>query len=317
MRSAYSLHEIVDVCAAKFDETAFRESDWDEARRLFHGRGHCYPGLEHIVVTWFAPYLLVGVYADAQERPLQTMIDELLALNARSIGPHIAGVGVQIRQGRKTRTEEWRGNLPDTHLVREHGLSYWVELKRNQNVGLFLDAGHMRRHMRPHMQDANVLNLFAYTCAFSVSAISQGASQVVNNDMSKNALSWGRKNHVANEQDLRRVRMLPHNLFKSWWKIRQFAPYDVVIIDPPTNQKGSFVAEKNYGQVLKRLPDLTRAGGRVFACLNSPFLGAEFLTNQMARWAPQCRLVRQLPQHPDFPDRFAERALKILEFECL
>ena len=36
--------------------------------------------------------------------------------------------------------------------------------------------------------------------------------------------------------------------------------YDVIIIDPPTNQRGSFVAEKDYPQVLKRIP-----GGSVCA----------------------------------------------------
>jgi 23S rRNA (cytosine1962-C5)-methyltransferase len=159
-----------------------------------------------------------------------------------------------------------------------------------------------------------VLNLFAYTCAFSVAAIAQGARQVVNNDMSRPALQLGERNHVLNGNELRRVRMVPHNLFKSWWKIRQLGPYDVVIIDPPTNQRGSFVAEKSYGQILKRLGEFTSPGGRVVACLNSPFLGPDFLNNQMARWCPQARLEKTYAPHPDFPERFAERGLKVLEF---
>ncbi len=173
---------------------------------------------------------------------------------------------------------------------------------------------HVRRHLRPFFAGARVLNLFAYTCAFSVSALDAGAVCVVNNDMSRNALRWGERNHALNGQDLRSVRMLPHNLFKSWWKIRQYGPYDVIIIDPPTNQKGSFVAEKSYGQVLKRIPEFAARGARVLACLNSPFLDRDFLTGLMARWSPTCELRGFLPAHPDFPDRFPERALKVAEF---
>ena len=159
-----------------------------------------------------------------------------------------------------------------------------------------------------------VLNLFAYTCSFSVAALDGGATHVVNVDMSRSALDWGRENHRLNGQDLRLVSMLPHNLFKSWWKIRQLGPYGVVIIDPPTRQRGSFVAEKQYGQVLKRLPEFAAPGAEVIACLNSPFLNTDFLPQQMARWCPQCRLLETLPAADDFPDRFPDRALKVMRF---
>jgi 23S rRNA (cytosine1962-C5)-methyltransferase len=108
--------------------------------------------------------------------------------------------------------------------------------------------------------------------------------------------------------------MLPHNVFKSWWKIRQLGPYDLVIIDPPTNQRGSFVAEKDYPAVLKRLPDLCAPGAEVIACLNSPFLNADHLPQLMARWCPECRFEELLPASPDFPDRFPDRGLKVCRF---
>ncbi len=133
--------------------------------------------------------------------------------------------------------------------------------------------------------------------------------------MSRPALDWGAENHAENGQDNRLVRMLPHNLFKSWWKIRQWAPYDLVIVDPPTNQRGSFNAEKQYGQILKRLPELTRPGARVLACLNSPFLNRDFLPAQMSRWSPECEFVEYLPNSDDFPDRYPDRALKVGVFK--
>ena len=281
-----------------------------EAYRAFHGRGHTYPGLEHVVVSWYPPCLHVALFAEEDPSFIDALCTGLMALR-----PNATGLALQHRQGRGTHTVVHCGDVPQTHRVTERGLSYWVALLRNQNIGLFLDMGHVREHLAPKFDGARVLNLFAYTCAFSVAAIDAGAQQVVNLDMAKTALDIGRRNHEANDHEARRVAMLPHNVFRSWWKIRQLGPFDVIVIDPPTNQRGSFVAEKSYGQVLKRLPEFSAPGATVVACLNSPFLDSEFLRNQMARWCPDCRLIDALPGHPDFPDQFPERGLKVLEFQ--
>lgn len=298
--------DVVALCAEKIDPHS------TQARRLLHGRGHCYPGYEHLVVNWYPPYLHIGCYGGETLAELEPFIDRLLT--ALDSCGDIQGVVVQFRDGRATHAKIYRGHVPEEITVTEHGLKYLLQPARNQNAGLFLDMGHIRAWLAERVSGKRVLNLFAYTCAFSVSAVAHGASLVVNNDMSKNALEWGRRNHELNGHDLRKVRMIPHNLFKSWWKVKQYGPYDVLIIDPPTNQRGSFVAEKSYGQVLKRIPELAEQGATVLACLNSPFLADDFLAQQMAKWCPDCRFVERLPQHEDFPDKYPERALKVLHY---
>ena len=44
----------------------------DETRRLFHGRGRCWPGLEQITVDWLSGIVLVMLFRepDAALRPL-------------------------------------------------------------------------------------------------------------------------------------------------------------------------------------------------------------------------------------------------------
>ena len=296
---------VVEVAQPKWAE--WRQHKADHARRLFHGRGHCYPGLEHVVVNWYPPYLHIGLYESVDQRVQDALVEGL----SDALGGVVEGIVVQERAGRATRTSIVRGRVPEEHLVKEHGLNYWINPTRNQNAGLFMDMSHVRSWLATQMQGKRVLNLFAYTCAFSVSAIANGAVSVVNNDMSKNVLALGRRNHAANHHDPRMVSMVPHNLFKSWWKLRQLAPYDIVIVDPPTNQRGSFVAEKSYGQVLKRLPEMSSSGALLVACLNSPFLGAEFISQQVARWCPRARFLHQFPLHEDYPDAFPERALKV------
>ncbi|NKB97981.1 MAG: methyltransferase [Pseudomonadales bacterium] len=294
---------VVVECASKWSKS-------NQARRLFHGRGHTFPGLEHVTVTAWAAYLQIVFHQPVENSVVDDLVDALC-----SEITDVAGVVVQQRAGRGTQSKVVRGDVPDEVVAAEGGLDYWIQPTRNQNVGLFLDMGHVRQDIALEVEGKKVLNLFAYTCAFSVSALHHGAASVVNNDMSRNALELGNRNHQLNGQDTRRVRMIPHNLFKSWWKIRQFGPYDVIIIDPPTNQRGSFVAEKSYGQVLKRLSELANPDATIIASLNSPFLGSDFLHNQMARWAPEAAFVSQYPLHLDFPDAFPERALKVMKFK--
>ncbi len=300
--------QVLTVCAEKLQPNTGLE-----ARRLFHGRGHCYPGLEHVVVNWYPPYLQIALYAPVESQQINQLVRNLLDIADRA-AVQIDGVAVQFREGRRTVTKEWHGSVPDEHLVHEHGLAYWIQPKRNQNVGLFLDMGHVRAALADNMQDAKVLNLFAYTCAFSVSAIAHGAHSVVNNDMNANVLNLGKRNHLANHQDMRRVRMLSHNVFKAWKKIRDYGPYDIIICDPPTNQRGSFVAEKHYPQVIKQLPKLVAPGAKLVMCLNSPFLDNDFLRHQMARWVPKFEYLGNYPPHPDFPEVDVERGLKVQDY---
>ena len=291
------------------EELAQRWPENGEARRVFHGRGHTYPGLEHVTLTGWPPYIQLALFAEEDEAWIRELVEALVEQV-----DDLEGIVLQQRAGRGTQSSVVFGDVPDSLTTLEHGLKYKIQPLKNQNVGLFLDMGHVREDLSAVFNGARVLNLFAFTCAFSVYAIEHGAELVVNNDMSRGSIDIGKENHELNNHDLRAVRMLPHNVFKSWWKIRQLGPYDVIIIDPPTNQRGSFVAEKSYGQILKRIPEFASNGATIIASLNSPFLGSDFVTNQMARWAPDCSFVSQYPLHPDFPDAFPERALKVLKF---
>ena len=46
---------------------------------------------------------------------------------------------------------------------------------------------------------------------------------------------------------------LPHDLFTTWGKIGRGGPYDLIVVDPPSYQKGSFVATKDYARLMRRL----------------------------------------------------------------
>jgi 23S rRNA (cytosine1962-C5)-methyltransferase len=211
-------------------------------------------------------------------------------------------------------TEALYGAIPDEWILTEGGLRYRVDFGKKQNTGLFLDMRYGRDWVRANASGKRVLNLFAYTCGFSVAAIEGGAEFVVNLDMSRAALSRGRDNHRLNGHDLNKVSFLGHELFKSWGKVKSGGPYDLVIIDPPSFQKGSFVLTKDYQRVLRKLPELLSAQGTVLACMNDPALSADFLIDGVMREAPALRFEQRLENPPEFADIAPDGGLKALVF---
>lgn len=288
----------------------------DETRRLFHGRGRCYPGLEQLTVDWLQGVVLVALFRDPGEAERAALEQMLMALTESPAWQQSQAqrLLLQHRYLPDAPTEALLGDVPAEWLISENGLRYKLDLGRKQNNGLFLDMRYGRHWVQEHAQGKRVLNLFAYTCGFSVAAIAGGAEHVVNLDMASAALTRGRENHRLNGHDLGRVSFLGHELFKSWGKVRKLGPYDLIIIDPPSFQKGSFALTRDYQKILRKLPELLNAGGQVLACVNDPDIGADFLIQGMAAEAPQLRFEQRLENPPEFPDISPESGLKALLF---
>lgn len=280
------------------------------ARRIFHGRGKMYPGLEHLCIDWLPPLVLISAYAAIE------VIDELReAIVAADVHSQIRSIVLQNRFERGAPAELIAGDELPTFDVREGELRFEVRPGSQQNCGLFMDMRFLREWLCQNSSGSNVLNLFAYTCSLSVAALAGGAKSVTNVDMSKTSIKWGESNHSLNGQDLRCVKSIPHNLFKSWGRIKQFGRYDLVIIDPPTRQRGSFDAAKNYGAVMKKLKGLCVPGATVIATINSPFLSTDFLREQFLKHNPQGIYRGELPVAPEYCDKHPERGLNICHFE--
>lgn len=292
-----------------------------QAQRFFHGRGGLHPGCESWTLDAYPPaWLLTKFDEPASEAELRAIGAALSARWAQIAPPEqvLCWVyqGRQIdEQGGRADTRVMAGALPEPHGVEEAGARYLVHLMRGQNHGLFLDMAAGRawvRELAAAQPGLKVLNLFAYSCAFSVAALQGGAAEVVNVDMAGGALGTGRRNHELN--GLRGASFLAHDVFKSWGKLTRGGPYGLVILDPPSFQRGSFVASKDYGRLLRRLPSLLDPGGHALVCLNTPKLGPDFLLAQMQAEAPELEFVQRLDNPPAFADIDVTRSLKVLVF---
>jgi len=289
-----------------------------EAQRLFHGRGGLHPGCEQWALDAFPPVLLLTSFGPTTDEQLAT-IDAALAQRWQQLAhhpdsPQALSWVYQCRDAGRTHTQLMRGAVPEPHAVLEAGTPFRVHLLKGQNHGLFLDMAEGRRWVREHAAahpGLKVLNLFAYTCAFSVVALQAGAGSVLNMDMSAGALAIGQHNHRLNGI-AQGASFAAHDIFNSWGKINRGGPFDLIIADPPSYQKGSFVAAKDYPRLLRRLPDLLKPGGHALLCLNAPELGMAFLQDTLREQAPELHLVGRLPNPPAFADVAPDRALKVV-----
>jgi 23S rRNA (cytosine1962-C5)-methyltransferase len=282
----------------------------EEFKRLFHGRGGLYEGYRHLTVDSIDDIVSVALYFEEEGE------DELLEmLKEFTQNSHYNTLVVQRRYIKGAPSEVVIGELKENLYVVENGIKIKLNLLSNRNSGYFPDMKNGRTFVKENAKDKKVLNLFSYTCAFSLSAKVGGAREVINVDMSKGALKTGMQNHSLNNLDPRGVSFLPYNILKSFASLKRKGPYDLIIIDPPTFQRGSFEATKDYERLIQKLPQIATEDCTLLACLNSPELESSFIINFIKRWAPSFKFVERLDNVEEFASSDETRSLKNLVFK--
>lgn len=299
--------EIIETLKAHFKNTV--KPLGDDSRRIFHGRGGCFDGLNHISIDWFAPAVVITLYKEESAKWQNALVENLI-----EAFPEAQAIYLQCRYLPSPKFTLVWGEEQETLSAVRKGVKFKLNLQQ-QNIGYFLDIEPARQWLEDRCHQKNVLNLFAFTCSFSVVASSWGASAVLNMDLSSPSLSMGRESYRINKFATDKVKFYANDILKSWGRIKKAGPYDLAVIDPPSFQKGSFVATKDYEKVLRRLDALMVDGGEVLLCLNAPEIPySEFLAKATSH-LPNFEFIERLAPHPDFPDIDKEKSLKLLVFK--
>lgn len=285
------------------------EAAQSQAQRLFHGRGHAYTGLHHVTIDWLPPVILITLFS-----PEPAHLVEELANKLQKLLPNCKSIQLQHRYQQLGAIDVIYGkNI--THLtIQESNLSFQVQLGISRNTGLFLDIKNGREWVKHNSKNKRILNLFAYTCGFSVAAIAGQAKSVLNIDMSSPALAVGRKNHQLNQQSLKQVSFEKLNIFKSFGRIKRRGPFDLLICDPPTFQKGSVDISKDYPKIIRRLNEFMAPESTLLLCLNAPELDQEFLLNNISAHAPNYTFIEEIKAPKVFIEA-EKKGLKVLVFK--
>ena len=242
----------------------------EEFKRLYHGRGEkTYPFL---TIDSIDETLFIQFYEKVDEKPFLEIFKK-----APEKYKNIIVKRRYENEKCKVKSEKLfalRGIIPDNAVAIENGIKFKLNFY-NQNIGYFGDTKNARSYVEKISKDKKVLNLFAYTCGFSLFARRGGAKYIANVDMNKSVLAIGLTNHRINSLEIKNISFLPYNILKSFNKLKKQAPYDIIIIDPPTFQKGSFIASKDYTKIIKKLHQLSYKNTTLLGCINSPKFSEE------------------------------------------
>ncbi len=172
----------------------------------------------------------------------------------------------------KTQQYEKVGESKEFFTVLEYGLKFKVNLLDYLDTGLFLDHRETRKMVALLSPGKRLLNLFAYTCSFSVHAAAQGASFTKSVDMSNTYTAWGRDNFLLNNLPLKNNPIVRADcLVFLDEEIRLGEKYDVIVIDPPTISRSKkmldmFDIQEDYVVLIqKALKLLAKEGTIIFS----------------------------------------------------
>lgn len=295
--------------------------------RLIHGAGDGWPG-------WYVERL--GRFLLSQsEQPLLPRQREHLETIAAELGGeagayhkildrHVRGASAEAASPRHL----LGAVAPERFTVRENGVTYELSFQEGYSFGLFLDQRENRRRLLdgriapdfPLFGGAaagrELLNTFAYTCAFSVCAARAGI-RATSLDLSTKYLDWGRRNFALNGLDPAAHDFIYGDTF-NWMKrlAKKGRRFDAILLDPPTfsrsKEYGEFRADRNYGELVAAALPLLNAGGILFASTNAArYEPDHFLADVRRAVAGAGRRIGRecfAPQPADFPAGHGEPA---------
>ncbi len=282
-----------------------------DAYRLVNGEGDGLPGL---TVDRYGEYLMVQLYAAGWKRHLPLVVGAL----QKVLEP--AGIYEKFRPQKTRKLEAEVKSKKYSRLlagspvagpinVVENGLNFLVDLEEGLNTGLFLDQRSNRRDLMRRVRGKKVLNLFAYTGAFSVAAAAAGAEKVTSVDASATYLDRARENFSLNRLNPKRHEFVVGDCFEVLQDLQaQGRSFDIILMDPPsfsTTSKSRFTTRGGTSDLVATALKLLPPGGLVITSSNHQKIDIADYLKELRRGAleagcPQ-RVIRIAGQPEDFP----------------
>lgn len=252
-----------------------KEDPHTNGYRLIHGENDGLPG---VIIDRYGRTYVIKLYSKAW------VIHLPLLLNA--LQHHVAVERVVLRLNRAIQTQvHTQYNLTNGTILhgppitepiqfRENGLRFEVDVIDGQKTGFFLDQRDNRMRVERLSQDKKVLNVFAYTGAFSLYAARGGAKHIISVDSSQPALATAVTNFRLNQAS-QNIQNTNHELiigdaFRALKELKQNKrTFDLIIIDPPSFAKSKDEINRAltaYGRLVRLGLDILRRNGVFVMC---------------------------------------------------
>lgn len=281
------------------------------AYRLVNGEGDGLPGL---TVDRYGDWLMVQIYCHGWRPHLKLLtgvLQDLLAPTGiyEKARPQktreLEAVSDSKRYGRLLAGTAAPGNLE----VLENGLTFRISLEQGLNTGLFLDQRRNRRDLMARTRGKRVLNLFAYTGAFSVAAAAAGASLVTSVDASPGYSEWAKANFGANRLNPKQHEFIVGDCLEVLADLaRRKKRFDIILMDPPsfsTTAKSRFTTRGGTSDLVAASLPLLSSGGLLIASSNHQKVDLADYLKELRRGALQAgsnlQVISLYGQPEDFP----------------
>jgi 23S rRNA (cytosine1962-C5)-methyltransferase len=192
-------------------------------------------------------------------------------------------------------------------IATERHLKFGIDFGAGYSVGFFVDQRENRRRLR-YFAPKRLLNCFAYTCSFSVSAAYAGAT-TLNVDLSRKSLDRGRENFALNSLPTVDHRFIADDVMAVLPRLaRKGEKFDAIILDPPTFSRSpgrkTFQVENDFEKLLVNALDLAERDSHVLLstnCFKLRVYALEVMTRYALKAARRAATVHRQPFLPDFP----------------
>lgn len=305
----------VDALEVRWGLITLASETTTTAFRLFNDEAD---GLAGVQLDVYGDFLVLHIHEGRLLVPEAWVIAAASSLGAK--GLYLKRRPKQANRLVDTRTDDVAPPLPVAGLpapeeftVFEGGVPYLVRLGDGLSTGLFLDQRGNRARVAELSGGKRVLNLFAYTCAFSQAALAGGASAVTSVDVSKTALQSGERNHAmlkaARPDVTGDSRFAIEDAFAFLERAKHRGEhFDLVILDPPsysTTKEKRFSAERDYVELASRALSVVSDGGALLACTNLHRLSNDafrkLLFDAVRLSKRESVQLKDLPLGSDFP----------------
>ena len=218
-------------------------AEGSDALRLVHGESDGLPG---VIADRYGDVVVLQLLSAGAERWRGEFADAVRELSGCACVYERSDADVRALEGLPVRSGLLHGALPGAGvLMREHGLSYGVDVAAGHKTGFYLDQRDNRKRVGELSQGREVLNCFCYTGGFTLNALAGGAASVLSVDSSADALALARDNLGRNGLDAARAQWQEADVFKYLRLLRdQGRSFDLIVLDPPKFAPTAAFAEK-------------------------------------------------------------------------
>jgi 23S rRNA (cytosine1962-C5)-methyltransferase len=277
------------------------------AYRLVNAEGDGFPGL---IVDVYNTTLVLSIATAGMEKQKSHVLNALISQLKPTLIYEQSDSRSRKLEGLENSSgivfgEDGSGSLE----IMENGLRFEVDIISGQKTGFFLDQRINREKIGELSRDAQILNCFSYTAAFSVYCAEGGAKRVVSLDISKSACIAARKNLHLNWFSPENHPVIEADVFTYLRNTQE--NFNMIILDPPAfakNKRDVAKATRGYKEInLQAIKHLT-VGGMLatFSCSN--FIEEDLFYKIVLAAARDAgadlQLLSRLEAGPDHPTLF-------------